>query len=972
MYQSAYSPPDGGLSSVQTQRGVDVVEGGGGGGGAEGGGRPCTDSHCPIMAPGIILGGQSAADTSHCPLGDFGMPFRPQSQYGSATARFGSPNGVGGLGFGREQGPTTPPSSDLTNVGVMQANQFNFSVCHGFPSRRFPPSSPRPLSPVSVPMLPEDSLLARPPQLLQIVSPPPRPPLALPSDNVSHQSLAPPTSGELSSRVGTPLLLGPATAGDRLQSTVLCPPNLTVGLSEKPVHSFQTFHERAGHSRSDSGWVPGILPSNRLPPSHLGGCGSRALTVHSSGAPLPPADAEVRKNIEVLALYVAKNGPAFEHRTRTDQAGNPKFRFLLGGAPGSVEAQAAEYYKWMKNVIEEQVNARPVLHASSPSVSHIHHEEEAVTCVPLPSSPSTSNSDMDMEDDFAPPLPPEDGASSDSGDGIHPRASLPSSDQPVDNGSFSPARYVGSSITPVRKPRTAQTSSEKHVLPVYRSPVVETSSEGRGLLVTSSPGHALETHVLPAPSVHEDGGGSCPSPASDHPSRHQVANPSFHSSNVLPGFPSASFSSILAPPSTLPSPLSSTPTSTPPSAPQSSVVRGLPAKAEDIRDPAADDGNPASPLERQANGDDGGRIRHRRLGARTTSEDESNGISGRELDAQEVNFDVNGKDNPRQAHEPARQESIVEHVLGTVEDEEKKPTSQSFEDREGQRTIQDEDCLEEDMVQKNPVKMEHGTEEKASNVREFSPDDFRRRRREGRSGGGSEKPVFDDVGAADKVPSPAERTSLLGEPGGAVTAPSACIGGRCQEGVRVMEVVSGNGNFLPNNGVCSGNITVNAVEERGVQGEANEGERKDDNSPSAMVCVGERSGEPDAGDTSVPQDEFVAASRRGRVRVEIDRVSYGKKSRKASPSAARGLSWSRSRSRSLSRSRSRSPSTPMRSPLWGSRSPVQRRWAGRASKSRSPRRWRRRSISWRYDFSSCFGLEIGNECMRLVLGIIVS
>ena len=47
--------------------------------------------------------------------------------------------------------------------------------------------------------------------------------------------------------------------------------------------------------------------------------------------PQPPADQDLRNIIDKLAQFVARNGPEFEHMTKTKQKDNPKFSFLFGG-----------------------------------------------------------------------------------------------------------------------------------------------------------------------------------------------------------------------------------------------------------------------------------------------------------------------------------------------------------------------------------------------------------------------------------------------------------------------------------------------------------------------------------------------------------------------------------------------------------------------------------------------------------------
>uniref|UniRef100_A0A0C9RGE3 Cherp_1 protein n=1 Tax=Fopius arisanus TaxID=64838 RepID=A0A0C9RGE3_9HYME len=44
-----------------------------------------------------------------------------------------------------------------------------------------------------------------------------------------------------------------------------------------------------------------------------------------------PSDNELRKIIDKLAQFVARNGPEFEQMTKNKQKDNPKFSFLFGG-----------------------------------------------------------------------------------------------------------------------------------------------------------------------------------------------------------------------------------------------------------------------------------------------------------------------------------------------------------------------------------------------------------------------------------------------------------------------------------------------------------------------------------------------------------------------------------------------------------------------------------------------------------------
>lgn len=67
-----------------------------------------------------------------------------------------------------------------------------------------------------------------------------------------------------------------------------------------------------------------------------------------AAAPPPPGDPALRKAIETLAAFVARNGPAFEALALRHNAGDAAFRFLSGG-------EGAEYYRW-----RVQVYAAPI------------------------------------------------------------------------------------------------------------------------------------------------------------------------------------------------------------------------------------------------------------------------------------------------------------------------------------------------------------------------------------------------------------------------------------------------------------------------------------------------------------------------------------------------------------------------------------------------------------------------------------
>ena len=57
----------------------------------------------------------------------------------------------------------------------------------------------------------------------------------------------------------------------------------------------------------------------------------------------PPEDPELRRTIDAMAPFVARNGPAFEALAAKLNAANPLFGFLSGG-------RGAEYYRWRVQV----------------------------------------------------------------------------------------------------------------------------------------------------------------------------------------------------------------------------------------------------------------------------------------------------------------------------------------------------------------------------------------------------------------------------------------------------------------------------------------------------------------------------------------------------------------------------------------------------------------------------------------------
>ncbi|KAL2650442.1 hypothetical protein R1flu_018570 [Riccia fluitans] len=155
-------------------------------------------------------------------------------------------------------------------------------------------------------------------------------------------------------------------------------------------------------------------PPREAPPSLPTSDGSFRSEPNCEPPPPPPApkDAEVLKNLELLACFVVKNGPRFEDMARYKQADNPKFAFLFGGQRGTEAAIGHDYYEWkkvqlaweerLKTVSTEQsgvsteTGVPDLRREGDVSATQLSHE--------VPGSPA--GSDMEMEDDFAitPPM----------------------------------------------------------------------------------------------------------------------------------------------------------------------------------------------------------------------------------------------------------------------------------------------------------------------------------------------------------------------------------------------------------------------------------------------------------------------------------------------------------------------------------------------------------------------------------------
>lgn len=118
--------------------------------------------------------------------------------------------------------------------------------------------------------------------------------------------------------------------------------------------------------------------------------------------PPKPLDDRTVRSIEILCQFIAKNGPEFEDMTRKKEFGNPQFKFLFGGEPGSENSVAYEYFMWMKNKckLEFKTNgAQKITDSPVRPLAGYSSQLNADTGVPS----SSADSDMDMEDDITHP-----------------------------------------------------------------------------------------------------------------------------------------------------------------------------------------------------------------------------------------------------------------------------------------------------------------------------------------------------------------------------------------------------------------------------------------------------------------------------------------------------------------------------------------------------------------------------------------
>lgn len=118
--------------------------------------------------------------------------------------------------------------------------------------------------------------------------------------------------------------------------------------------------------------------------------------------PVKPTDEKIVRNIEVLCQFIAKNGPGFEEMARQKESGNPDFKFLFGGEPGSEASCAHEYYLWMKKkhglVSSSFEGQRHVTLSQRHDGADNSMQPNSLTIIGA--AHSLADSDVDMEDDI--------------------------------------------------------------------------------------------------------------------------------------------------------------------------------------------------------------------------------------------------------------------------------------------------------------------------------------------------------------------------------------------------------------------------------------------------------------------------------------------------------------------------------------------------------------------------------------------
>lgn len=116
--------------------------------------------------------------------------------------------------------------------------------------------------------------------------------------------------------------------------------------------SFITGFVKGANAAPFAVFPPPKVPASYQPVHKFAGpllTGAFARNHQQTGPAIPaPADATILRNINTLARYVSKNGPAFEEIARTRNATDPSFAFLRGG-------EGAAYYTWKV----QQLSASP-------------------------------------------------------------------------------------------------------------------------------------------------------------------------------------------------------------------------------------------------------------------------------------------------------------------------------------------------------------------------------------------------------------------------------------------------------------------------------------------------------------------------------------------------------------------------------------------------------------------------------------
>ncbi|XP_057996086.1 uncharacterized protein LOC110653914 isoform X2 [Hevea brasiliensis] len=230
------------------------------------------------------------------------------------------------------------------------------------------------------------------PGMSSMVTTPPPPPLPLPS---SSPPPIPPSSPPVFSpaSVSMPLFAGsnvPCGSNPHsrtlsgyksgtLGSVAVVKP-LNGGQHNIPVHDF---------SEDDGSLFLEVRSGSKL--NYPGGDVFSLNRIVASDVPCPPKPAEEKivQKIEDLCQLIAKNGSSYEDMARLKESGNPEFKFLFGGEPGSEAAIAHEYFLWMKKQCLLACKSDKIQPAMS--TNHLMVTTE-------PHSPA--DSDMEMEDDI--------------------------------------------------------------------------------------------------------------------------------------------------------------------------------------------------------------------------------------------------------------------------------------------------------------------------------------------------------------------------------------------------------------------------------------------------------------------------------------------------------------------------------------------------------------------------------------------